>query len=68
MCNECGTGWKHRGIDALEEAWGIIANASDWDEPGRKEWRTAAERFRDRTYHRALRRRSWRRWRTWGER
>lgn len=36
--------------DMLEAAWGVIANAMDWDDGTRAEWRGAAERWRDR-YH-----------------
>ncbi len=39
--------------DLLEIAWGIIANATDWDLDDRAEWRVAAERWRDR-YHDTL--------------
>lgn len=43
-----------RSAKLLEEAWGIIANASggDWDKEN-PHWKSAAERFRDR-YHRQL--------------
>lgn len=46
-------------MNALEEAWGIIANASDWDAPDSEHkamWLGAAKRFRDETYGPALRR------------
>jgi len=39
--------------DMLEMAWGVIANATDWDRDDRAEWRAAAERWRDR-YHEHL--------------
>lgn len=39
--------------DLLEIAWCVIANASDWDNPDRTEWRKAAERWRDK-YHQTL--------------
>ncbi len=42
-----------RADDMLELAWGIIANATDWDRDDRAEWRAAAERWRDR-YHEML--------------
>lgn len=45
-------------MNALEEAWGIIANASDWDGPDSAHtimWVQAAKRFRDETYHPMLR-------------
>jgi len=31
----------------IEMAWGVIANATDWDRDDRVEWRAAAERWRD---------------------
>ncbi len=42
-------------MNALETAWGVIANASDWDhsaksEKAASEWIAAAERWRD-SYH-----------------
>lgn len=37
-----------RHVDSTEAAWGLIANATDWDRDDRKEWREAAERWRDR--------------------
>ena len=37
----------------LEMAWGVIANATDWDRDDRSEWRTAAERWRDK-YHEGM--------------
>ncbi len=45
-------------MDEMETAWGVIANASDWDHSAKsnkaaKEWVTAAERWRDR-YHELL--------------
>lgn len=42
-------------MDALEQAWGIIANASE-GEWGRQtpEWVAAAEEWRDQVYHPAL--------------
>ena len=33
--------------ELAEQAWVVIANASDWDEENRREWREAAERWRD---------------------
>ena len=33
-------------MDLLEKAWGIIANASDWDMSTRAEWREKAVEFR----------------------
>lgn len=38
--------------DALETAWGIIANVSggDWDKQS-KEWQNAATRWRDEAWH-----------------
>lgn len=47
------TGWKPS--DALERAWGIIANASggDWQKES-PEWQDAAARFRDEVYHPSL--------------
>ncbi len=33
--------------DLTEMAWGIIANASDWDDETRQEWVDAAVRWRD---------------------
>ena len=38
--------------DLLEAAWGIIANAygGDWDNAQNKDWKPAAERWRD-NYH-----------------
>ncbi len=38
--------------DLLETAWGIIANAygGDWDSAQNKDWKPAAEKWRDR-YH-----------------
>ena len=43
--------WEDKMLDALEAAWGVIANAgSIWGaEDG--EWRAAAERWRDNMYH-----------------
>ncbi len=35
------------GDPLLETAWVVIANASGWDDPDRKEWREAARRWRD---------------------
>ena len=49
-CPDPRCGWSHRGREVLEQAWGIIANASDWDVTGREEWRRAAEHFRDYSY------------------
>ena len=42
--------------DALEAAWGLIANASDWveypkSEKYRLQWVAAAERWRDNQFH-----------------
>ena len=37
-----------RHADSIEAAWGVIANATDWDRDDRQEWRAAAERWRDR--------------------
>lgn len=44
-----------QNLDELEAAWGIIANAyhGDWDSLAPKDWREAAERWRDR-YHEIL--------------
>ncbi len=39
-------GWNYPD-DLIEAAWGIIANASDWNTEGRGEWRGAAERWRE---------------------
>lgn len=36
--------------ESVEDGWGVIANALDWDAEGREEWRTAAKRWRDRYY------------------
>lgn len=38
--------------DLLEEAWGIIANShgGDWDTAQNKDWKPAAERWRDRYF------------------
>lgn len=41
----------HPTQDPLEQAWGIIANASDWNMPERAEWRRAAEVWRDTVWH-----------------
>jgi hypothetical protein len=38
-------------MEALELAWGLIANASDWNMKNRTDWRKAAERWRDTHYH-----------------
>jgi len=35
--------------EAVEVAWGVIANAKGWDE-GSSEWKSAAEDWRDRHY------------------
>ena len=45
-------------MDLLEIAWGVIANASDWDimkgeDVARPEWVNAATRWRD-DYHKVL--------------
>lgn len=44
-----------RLMDAMELAWGVIANAhgGNWDEAA-AEWRAAAERWRDEHWHPAL--------------
>lgn len=34
----------------LELAWGVIANAHNWDGAGNKDWKPAAERWRDRYF------------------
>lgn len=43
-------------LDLAEAAWGVIANAGGWDDPGCASpgWREAAERWRDQ-YHDLLR-------------
>lgn len=43
-------GWvRPQDADLLMEAWEVIANASDWNQPGQHgaEWTEAAERWRD---------------------
>ncbi len=42
-----------QGDGLLEMAWVVIANASDWTDETRSEWREAAERWRD-AYHKTL--------------
>lgn len=46
-----------QALDGLEAAWGLIANAYDgnWDSAP-AEWKTAAERWREEVWHRALQR------------
>lgn len=42
-------------MDALQEAWGLIANAfgGDWSQ-GSEEWRVAAAKWRDERWRKAL--------------
>ncbi len=41
-------------MDALEVAWGIIANGRAWDPAMHDEWEAAKFRFRDEHWHPAL--------------
>ena len=45
----CAEVVRVQGADAIDDAWGIIANAfgGNWDQAS-PEWRQAAERWRDR--------------------
>ena len=49
---EAETSWDFPD-DLLEAAWGIIANAWDWNMDDRQDWRAAAKRWRD-AYHETL--------------
>ena len=61
LCPDChgGVDTKHteevEDRDLLEVAWGIIANAygGDWDLAQNKDWKPAAEEWRD-NYHKTL--------------
>lgn len=46
------SGWNFPD-DLIEAAWGIIANASDWNIKGREEWIEAAKEWRE-AYHETL--------------